>query len=121
LATRPEQGWTRRSASELTGLAASVVFATEDTTLTEAVRVAGTRWTIESCVEAAKNEVGLDHDEVRSWTGVSASHAGDVGLSPAGSVRGLGSRGRGPPKNPWFLQGPRSLTAFKTGRGLWLP
>jgi SRSO17 transposase len=39
------------------------------TTLAELVRVAGTRWTIESCFEAAKSEVGLDEYEVRSWTG----------------------------------------------------
>jgi SRSO17 transposase len=31
--------------------------------------VSGTRWTIENCLEAAKDEVGLDHDEVRSRTG----------------------------------------------------
>jgi hypothetical protein len=31
--------------------------------------VAGTRWTIESCCEAAKRDVGVDHDAVRSWTG----------------------------------------------------
>jgi SRSO17 transposase len=39
------------------------------TTLAELGRVAGMRWTVESCFEAAKSEVGLDHDEVRSWTG----------------------------------------------------
>jgi SRSO17 transposase len=39
------------------------------TTLAELVRVAGTRWTIEACFEAAKGEVGLDQYEVRSWTG----------------------------------------------------
>ena len=33
------------------------------------VRVAGTRWTVEACFEAAKSEVGLDQYEVRSWTG----------------------------------------------------
>jgi SRSO17 transposase len=33
------------------------------------VRVAGTRWTIEACFEAAKGELGLDQYEVRSWTG----------------------------------------------------
>jgi SRSO17 transposase len=27
------------------------------------------RWTIEACFEAAQGEVGLDHYEVRSWTG----------------------------------------------------
>jgi SRSO17 transposase len=39
------------------------------TTLAELVQIAGMRWTIESCFEAAKSEVGLDQYEVRSWTG----------------------------------------------------
>jgi SRSO17 transposase len=39
------------------------------TSLAELVRVAGRRWTIEACFEAAKGEVGLDQYEVRSWTG----------------------------------------------------
>jgi SRSO17 transposase len=59
----------RRSLSEPSELRAYVVFAPQDTALAEVVRVAGTRWTIESCFEAAKSEVGLDHYEVRSWTG----------------------------------------------------
>jgi hypothetical protein len=46
-----------------------VVFAPQATPLEAVVRVAGSRWTIESGVEAAKGEVGLDHDEVRGWTG----------------------------------------------------
>jgi SRSO17 transposase len=46
-----------------------VVFALPATTLETVVRVAGSRWTIESGCEAAKGEVGLDHDEVRTWTG----------------------------------------------------
>jgi SRSO17 transposase len=50
-------------------LTAYVVFAAQAATLEEVVRVAGTRWTIESGFEAAKSEVGLDHYEVRSWTG----------------------------------------------------
>ena len=41
----------------------------EATTLPELVRIAGTRWTIEACFEEAKGEVGLDHYEVRAWTG----------------------------------------------------
>ena len=52
-----------------TELTAFVVFAPQDTTLAEVVQTAGTRWTIESSFEAAKGEVGLDHYEVRSWTG----------------------------------------------------
>jgi SRSO17 transposase len=41
----------------------------EATTLPELMRIAGTRWTIEACFEEAKGEVGLDHYEVRSWSG----------------------------------------------------
>jgi SRSO17 transposase len=69
-----EPGWcrwllVRRSVSDPTDLTAYVVFARQATTLEEVVRVAGSRWTIESGFEEAKGEVGLDHDEVRSWTG----------------------------------------------------
>lgn len=45
------------------------VFATKSTSLEEMVRVAGSRWSIEECFEAAKGEVGLDQYEVRSWQG----------------------------------------------------
>jgi SRSO17 transposase len=37
--------------------------------LSELVRVAGRRWTIEEGIEEAKGEVGLDQYEVRTWTG----------------------------------------------------
>ncbi|HYN92595.1 MAG TPA: IS701 family transposase [Pilimelia sp.] len=43
-------------------------FAPSGTALKDLVRVAGTRWTIESGFEMAKGEVGLDQYEVRSWT-----------------------------------------------------
>ncbi len=46
-----------------------LTLAPESTALSDLVRVAGTRWTIEACFEAAKGEVGLDQYEVRSWTG----------------------------------------------------
>jgi SRSO17 transposase len=59
----------RRSVSEPTELRAYVVFAPEAATLEEVVRVAGTRWVIEQLFETAKGDVGLDHYEVRSWTG----------------------------------------------------
>jgi SRSO17 transposase len=59
----------RRSVSAPQELQAYVVFAPQDTTLEAVVRVAGTRWVIEQLFEAAKGEVGLDHYEVRSWTG----------------------------------------------------
>jgi len=59
----------RRSLSDPTDLQASVVFAPLGTTLEALVHVAGRRWTSEVAFEAAKGEVGLDHYEVRSWTG----------------------------------------------------
>jgi SRSO17 transposase len=46
-----------------------LTLAPETAGLPDLVRVAGTRWTIEACFEAAKGEVGLDQYEVRSWTG----------------------------------------------------
>ena len=45
------------------------MLAPEAADLSDLVRVAGTRWTIEASFEAAKGEVGLDQYEVRSWTG----------------------------------------------------
>jgi SRSO17 transposase len=59
----------RRRVSDPQELQAYVVFAPQETPIEEIVRVAGTRWTIEQLFEAAKGEVGLDHYEVRSWTG----------------------------------------------------
>src|SRR5436190_13026533 len=59
----------RRKLDEPDDLAFYLTLAPEGTALATLVRVAGTRWTIESCFEAAKGEVGLDEYEVRSWTG----------------------------------------------------
>ena len=59
----------RRSPAKPGELAYHLTHAPEGTTLARLVRVAGTRWTIEGCFEAAKGEVGLDEYEVRSWTG----------------------------------------------------
>jgi SRSO17 transposase len=59
----------RRSLNDPTDRQAYVVFAPQEATLEDLVRVAGRRWTIEVAFEQAKGEVGLDHYEVRSWTG----------------------------------------------------
>ncbi len=59
----------RRNIEDPEDLAYYVVFAPRGTPLEEMVGVAGTRWRIESCFEAAKGEVGLGHYEVRSWHG----------------------------------------------------
>jgi SRSO17 transposase len=41
--------------------------ATAGATLAELVKVAGTRWAVEECFQAAKNETGLDHYQVRRY------------------------------------------------------
>ena len=50
-------------------LAYYACFGTEDVSLAELVRVAGTRWIIEDVFKEAKQEVGLDEYEVRLWVG----------------------------------------------------
>jgi SRSO17 transposase len=59
----------RRGTTKPDDLAYYLTHAPKETTLAGLVRVAGMRWTIKSCFEAAKGEVGLDEYEVRSWTG----------------------------------------------------
>ncbi len=67
----PGRRWllVRRNIAAPHDLTAYVVFAPVGTTLDTLVAVAGTRWTVESDFETTKGEVGLDHYEVRSWTG----------------------------------------------------
>ncbi len=58
----------RRSLSDPSKRAYYRVSGPAATTLAEAVRVAGSRWSIEEGLEEAKGEVGLDQYEVRTWT-----------------------------------------------------
>ncbi len=92
----------RRGTAEPDDLAYYLTHAPEGTTLARLVRVAGTRWTIESCFEAAKGEVGLDEYEVRSWVGwhrhitlAMLAHAYLAVLRKAA----LGGRGRARPRH----------------------
>jgi SRSO17 transposase len=109
----------RRSLSDPKELTAYVVFAPLATALEEVVRVAGSRWTIESSFEAAKGEVGLDHYEVRSWTGwyrhitlaMWAYALLAVLRAGAMAVEALKKRLPTPLRRS-------SLAAFKAGRGL---
>jgi SRSO17 transposase len=69
-----ESGWQkglliRRKLAHPEAFTFYLTLAPEGTGLSDLVRVAGTRWTIEAYFEAAKGEVGLDQYEVRSWTG----------------------------------------------------
>ncbi|HXH09112.1 MAG TPA: IS701 family transposase [Alphaproteobacteria bacterium] len=109
----------RRSVSDPKELRASVVFAPQDTTLAEVVRVAGTRWTIESCLEAAKGEVGLDHYEVRSWTGWYRHITLAMWALALLTVLRVGAIAvETLKKNLLLSQEQRSLATFKARRGL---
>ena len=59
----------RRSLSQPDELAYYLVAGPVTTTPEQMVRVAGTRWAIEECLESAKGEVGLDQYQVRRWSG----------------------------------------------------
>jgi hypothetical protein len=71
LARRPTggQAWllARRSITDPTDIAYYLAHAPTEVTLAELVRVAGARWAVEECFQAAKNEVGLDHHQVRRY------------------------------------------------------
>jgi hypothetical protein len=98
---------------------ASVVFAPQATPLAEVVRVAGIRWTMESGVEAATGEVGLDDYEGHRWTGwyrhIPLAMWGDALLTVwrAGALAGEAAETSLPPP-----QTRSRLAAFKAWRGL---
>ena len=59
----------RRSIADPADLAYFVAFGAAGLRLVDLARVAGRRWLVEECFEAAKQEVGLADYEVRSWRG----------------------------------------------------
>jgi SRSO17 transposase len=59
----------RRHRKDPDDVAYDVVFGPANTSLATLARVAGMRWTVEECFEVAKQAVGLDDYEVRSWQG----------------------------------------------------
>src|SRR5262249_7149383 len=69
-----QQGWKRTlllrsSINDTIAMTAYIVFAPVSSKLADQVRVAGMRWTVEESIQTAKGQVGLDHYEVRSWSG----------------------------------------------------
>jgi SRSO17 transposase len=58
----------RRSLEASTALADSAVYAPASTPLAEMVRGAGSRWSLEECLEATTGAVGLEQAEVRVWS-----------------------------------------------------
>lgn len=59
----------RRSLHDPTKIAYYLCYSPRRVSLAELVRIAGSRWAIEECFQTAKGETGLDHYQVRQWTG----------------------------------------------------
>ena len=109
----------RRSISDPRELTAYVVFAPVGTPLATMVKVAGTRWTVESDFETTKSEVGLDHYEVRSWVGwyrhITLAMWAQAVLT---MIRAAAKEAELPKKGLQLRKGSSSLAAFKARRGL---
>jgi SRSO17 transposase len=59
----------RRSQRDPKAIAYYFAYAPTGTTLADLAAAAGLRWTIEECFLRAKDDLGLDHCEARSWHG----------------------------------------------------
>ena len=113
----------RRSLREPTRLSPYVCFAPTGTTLQSLVQVAGTRWTVEQCFQQAKQEVGLDEYEVRSWDGwhrhITLACLAHAFLTVV-RAHGLDPLAEAAPKKQ-LANHPTSLADFKARRGLISP
>lgn len=128
LTTFPRPGWRRgilvqRSVSDPTEIKLHRCFFPEGTTLATLVHVAGCRWTIETDIEEAKGEVGLDHYEVRSWDGwhrhVSLSLLAHAFLAVTKATSHSADRAE-EKGGPMHRQN-QPMAAFKASRGLSCP
>lgn len=92
----------RRSVAKPDEITFHLTHAPEQVSLVELVRIAGTRWAIESLFEQAKGEVGLDHYEVRSWVGWHRHITlAMLALAFLAAIRraAIGGRGHGQPRS----------------------
>jgi hypothetical protein len=112
----------RRSLEKPDELTFYLTLAPEGTELATLVQVAGSRWTIEACFEAAKGEVGLDEYEVRSWTGwhrhvtlAMLAHA-YLAVVRQHAIRGRGPRPRGRLAAPYGSRGAPAHLASRLGK-----
>lgn len=128
LSTYPHPGWRRgllvqRSLSDPAEIKVHRCSFPEGTPLTTLVAVAGCRWTIETDIEEAKGEVGLDHYEVRSWDGwhrhvslALLAHAFLAVTKATSDAAHLAAVKGGP-----IHHKRQPMTAFKASRGLSCP
>lgn len=82
----------RRSLTDHTDVAYYLCHAPARTSLSELIRVAGIRWTIEETFQTSKGQTGLDHYQVRQYTGwyrhITLSMLAHVFLTVTRSKRG---------------------------------
>ena len=87
-------------------------------TLATLVRAAGMRWAVEEGFQAAKGQVGLDHCQVRTWTGWHR-HITLAMLALAFLMACAAAAAPAPPADPWHHArhgGPIALTAAEIRR-----
>jgi SRSO17 transposase len=108
----------RRHLTEKENVAYYIAYAPKETSLENLVKVAGIRWTVERCFQEAKGEVGLDHYEVRSWTGWHRHIT--LALFAHAFLSVMRAQGilKDPQKKGDTSLHPSSLAAFKRSRGL---
>jgi SRSO17 transposase len=118
------KGWKRnlmfrRSISDPSEITTYIAFAPVGSGLAEQVGVAGMRWTVEESIQCAKGEVGLDHYEVRSFTGwyrhITLAMWAQAFLSVIREEEGAEATLK---KGPYKRVGESSLATFKAHRGL---
>ena len=106
----------RRSKADPSELRAYICFGPADTPDGKFVKVAGIRWTVESCFAESKSETGLDQYEVRSYNGwykhitFSCAAMALITVLSCNSLDTKSVQQHGP--------GTSSLEAFKKGRNL---
>jgi SRSO17 transposase len=108
----------RRRVREPTALTAYVVCAPHESALEAVGRVAGRRWTVERCLEAAQGEVGLEQYAVRRWTGWYRHIPWAMGAYALLTVRRAAHLPPGEPNKTLRPPTPGSLAACKARRGL---
>lgn len=107
----------RRSISKPSELAFYLTYSPRSATLRELVRVAGTRWTVEECFQAGKNEAALDHYQVRLYRAwYRYSTLAMLALAFLAVTRATQFPPGDPPDDPAFSG--ETLTATSPERGL---
>ncbi|MFJ5535214.1 IS701 family transposase [Streptomyces sp. NPDC093261] len=113
----------RRSLSDPGELAYYLAYAPVGIEIADLVRIAGSRWAIEECFQAARNECGLDEYEVRRYPGwyrhitlamlahaFLAAHAAQAN----GDARGAAETDQPTLRSPWQRSGACWTLSYRT-------